>query len=155
MTKKNSLTVALVLSAIGLLPLSASAHPKAPDDSYRSPRTSSHHVHHVHQVHQVQYDDRDLYRYSHGQRTHSCETAQSHDYTFDAYRSIRWGIRKGDLTRQEARKLKREADRLERLKSQAWSDGLMTRKEAKRIRKAEKRLEKKIRREMRDNQYRR
>jgi hypothetical protein len=149
---KTTLGLSFLIGAFALVPLTASAHPSShPSDFGRGGPDRD--VRSMDHDHASSY--RGDYEYGHSHRDHGDYENGYRMGRFNPYRSIRYGIRTGDLTRHEARRLYREAARLERLKARAWRDGILSRKEAKRIRKAEKRLKKKIWREKRDNQYRR
>ena len=49
---------------------------------------------------------------------------------------IRKGIQRGEITKQEARHLRKEQQRIERLEDRAKSDGNITRKEARKLDRA-------------------
>lgn len=53
------------------------------------------------------------------------------DYRLE--RKIKKGIRSGELSKKEVRKLKHELDKIEHLKRKAWRNGHLSRKERKRI----------------------
>ena len=65
---------------------------------------------------------------------------------------IERGIRSGDLTRPEARRLWRGQDRIDRMQRHARADGRVSRHEAKRIHREVRRQNKRIYRERHDNQ---
>lgn len=52
---------------------------------------------------------------------------------------IRYGVISGELTRSEARLLKKEQRRIHRLRKVAWADGKMTRREWRRLEKLQNR----------------
>ena len=67
---------------------------------------------------------------------------------------IRRGVRTGNLTREEARRL-REQERANRTERRAYrSDGTLTRDERRDIRRDERRSDRRIRREVRDGDRR-
>lgn len=66
---------------------------------------------------------------------------------------IERGIRKGDLTRREARKLWRGQDRIDRLQHRAWADGRVNRHEARRIHREIKRQDRRIYRKRHNDQH--
>ena len=153
--KKKTVLFTLLFAAVGLAPLSAAAHggkkgpsankgnnayhaPAQERESYRDNR-SYQHDHHA---------ERD---FRHGHRHRAEAFQRSYD---NPYRAIKVGIRSGQLTRNEAYRLKRELRKVEALKDRAWRDGYISRKEQKRIRRAEEKLMRKIEKERFDRQRR-
>ncbi len=68
---------------------------------------------------------------------------------------IRQGVRSGELTRREARRLEREQSRIQHDKRVAKSDGEMTTRERTRIQREQNRASRDIYRQKHDSQVRR
>jgi hypothetical protein len=157
---KNALVFTVAVTALGLLPLSALAGGKGHKRGGAHPGPSAeqarHHSNAGYDGYRDAHADPYAWRGGHrhmddGHRHHRHQGQYRHG--FNPFRSIHMGLRSGELTRSEARRLRKEANRLEGIKARAWRDGVISRREAKRIRKAEKRLKKNIIREMNDRQY--
>jgi len=59
---------------------------------------------------------------------------------------IHQGVKSGELTRKEARKLRRQQRHIRRMRRRAHKDGKVTRRERRRIRRAQNRANRNIRR---------
>ena len=69
-------------------------------------------------------------------------------------RRIRHGVRSGELTRREARRLEAQQARTRRMEHRAKADGTVTRRERARLQHRENRTSRRIYRQKHDNQNR-
>ena len=67
---------------------------------------------------------------------------------------IKQGVKSGELTRFEAKKLMKQESKLQRKKQNAKADGIVTSKERKQLRKAAKKIDAKIYKQKQDKQKR-